>query len=294
MAKRPRTAFRRVKELPHAISECMGRSDPGTPPEAVWRYGYLARDTAVYASGRLAREGAPVRHAVDPDELARCRTLAAAAKAINPAHPGSEGEFFWEPFFSAAIVDEPAPDRIDAALIRERFGGTILPVASISIEPVAEQGPWWEDSMRSIYQGGQHLARLVAKVEHGVWWERSVSVARALDARNLKIGGESTPNRKEVDRIVRALVPGKDDVSDTERSTAREILAQLRLIRFFRGPEFRDAASVRVGDPYDAARDRTDRWPPGLGAWPSGVPCLLIGLTQGGSLAGLVGHIVAT
>jgi hypothetical protein len=96
MAERPRTAFRRAKEPAGAILECMGHSDPGAPPEAIWRYGYLARDTVVYTSGRLTREGAPVRHAVDPDELARCRMLAAVAKAINPAYPASEGDFFWE------------------------------------------------------------------------------------------------------------------------------------------------------------------------------------------------------
>jgi hypothetical protein len=197
-------------------------------------------------------------------------------------------------FFIVSNVDEPVPKRIDAALVRERFGGTILPIASIFIEPITEESPWLEDSMRSIYQGCQHLAQLVVKVEQDVWWERPMSVARALDAQNLKMDGESKQNRKEVARIVQALVPGDDDISETEKSTAREILAQLRLIRFFRGPEFRDAAYVRIGDPYDAARDRKVRWPPGLGAWPSCVPCLLIGLTHGGSLTGLVGHIVST
>jgi hypothetical protein len=294
MAERPRTAFRRVKELPEAIRECMGYSDPGTPPEAAWRYGYLARDTVVYSSGRIAREGIPVRHAVDPAELALCRKLATAAKSIKPVYPASEGDFFWETFFIVANEDEPAPERIDGALIRERFGGTILPIASIFIEPIAERSPWWEDSMRSVYQGCQHLAQLVVKVDRDVWWERSMSVARALDARDLKIDGERKRDQREVDRIVQALVPGEDDISDTEKSTAREILAQLRLIRFFRGQGFRDAAYVRIGDRYDAARDQNDRWPPGLGAWPSCVPCLLIGLTQGGSLTGLVGHIVAT
>jgi hypothetical protein len=295
MAKRPLATFERVEEPIEAIRQCMGLpADLDTLPRIVWHYGFLARDTVVYTSGRIAREGDSVRHKVDPDELALCRTLSEATRKIDPPYyPGSDGDFQWGDFYIAANVDDPAPERIDESLIRERFGGTILPMAPIAIEPIEEESEWWIRTTESIYYGCSRIAEN-AKVEHDVWWERSMAVARALNDRNLKIYGDKRENATEVRRIVESLNPGHDYNSRArQRATASEILTLFHLIRFYKRPEFQDAAYVTIGV-WSEWRFRKDEWPPGLESWPSSMPCLVLGLTRGGSLTGLMGYTVQT
>ncbi len=43
----------------------------------------------------------------------------------------------------AANLDDPAPIRIDGDWIRSRFGGTIFPPATVTIEPLDEASPWF-------------------------------------------------------------------------------------------------------------------------------------------------------
>ena len=102
----------------------------------------------VYGSGVISREGEAVKHNIDPTELENCRTLAHDAKAIMDdisVGMGSESDDSFFPFFICINADADKPDQITAELIRDRFGGTIFPPATINVEPLAESGTWWDD-----------------------------------------------------------------------------------------------------------------------------------------------------
>ncbi|VTR97820.1 hypothetical protein [Tuwongella immobilis] len=145
MDKAPLTEFEPDPERLAVIRECMEHYDVGDPT-AEWPNNIISRRTVVYGSGQIAREGAPVRHAVDADELARCRELAAEVAELMAGVPvgmGSESGDAFQGFFIAGSVGEPVPASIDEALIRSRFGGTIFPPATITIEPLAEGTNWW-------------------------------------------------------------------------------------------------------------------------------------------------------
>src|SRR5438046_479855 len=119
------------------LGACVGQ--PGDNPASEWSANVLSRRTVVYGSGAIARRGDPVRHHVDPDELALCRRLAAEASGLLDGIDtglGSESALHFRGFFMAANADEPVPPRIDPALIRARFGGTIFPLATITVEPL--------------------------------------------------------------------------------------------------------------------------------------------------------------
>jgi hypothetical protein len=296
MAVEPLTAFERLEELPEPISECGGGGDAGASPGGPWRAGFLATDTVVYTSGRIAREVDPVRHHVDPDELARCRSLTDEVASIGGGYLDSEGAFDWHPFFVAANSDEPVPERIDERLVRERFGGTILPIAPIVIQPLVEESPWWDMMIRSIHMGSDNLAKLVRKVPLDLWMERSFAGARALAEGGLYDYETDKEQQKVGDKLLRKILAIGDDESLTwtDVSTTLQIFRLIRLVRFFGGPDFLDAAYVEIGDYHDFQRIPRDQWPPGLQGWPCCMPRLLIGLTRGGSLAGLIGYIVQT
>ena len=129
------------------IGECMENYDVGSP-DADWPNNIISRKAIVYGSGVIARQGNPVRHAVDPDELALCQRLAGAVARLMKGVPvgmGSEGSDEFHQFFIAANLDEPPPSVIDEELIRSKFGGTIFPLATITVEPLVEEGTWWEE-----------------------------------------------------------------------------------------------------------------------------------------------------
>lgn len=133
---------------PHpAFAECVDNYGVGSS-EAEWPNNMISRKAVFYTSGRIARHGEPVRHAVDPDELALCRRLASEVAAIMSGVEvgmGSESGATFEEFFIAGNVDEPAPHAIDETLVRAGFGGTLFPLASITVEPMDESGTWWSE-----------------------------------------------------------------------------------------------------------------------------------------------------
>jgi hypothetical protein len=117
MAGPPITSF---EEIPpsDAISRCGGEfSYIIESPGAEWNDAILSRETVVYGSGRIARGGDPVRHTVDPDELALCRRLADEADrmacSIEYGLASEPDEIAFEPFFMAAT-----------SMIRRRSGAT--------------------------------------------------------------------------------------------------------------------------------------------------------------------------
>jgi hypothetical protein len=126
-------------------------------PDAEWPNNLISRMAVVYGSGAIARRGSRVRHAVDPEELARCRRLAAeAASCMGGADVGmgSESSDPFREFFIAANADEPAPRQITPQLIRARFGDTLFPAATITVEPLAETGIWWSEVQRDGAESG--------------------------------------------------------------------------------------------------------------------------------------------
>jgi hypothetical protein len=129
------------------LEPCMDNSGVGCT-DAEWPNNLISRKSVVYESGVIVRAGATVRHLVAPEEFALCRSLSADASAIlrGSQIPCSEsGNEDFEPFFIAANVDETPPQSISPELIRERFGGTIFPLAAIIVEPLASSGRWWSD-----------------------------------------------------------------------------------------------------------------------------------------------------
>jgi hypothetical protein len=265
------------------------------PMSVEWIGDTLSYKPVVYGSGRIARAGDPVRHNVDPDELARCRSLAAEAQSLRPPDLPSEGDFEWYQFFIAANLDDPAPERIDEAVVRERFGGTILPIIQILISPIREGSLWWDKNMYDI-RSGSDLRADRAGVSLDVWMQRSLAGARALDEKGLDRYETDKAQQKVGDPLLTKIfeIPKGRRLEWSDVTTTLDIRRLQRLIRFFARPEFRDAAYVEIGDYHHPERVPEEQWPEGMEAWPTCLPRLIFGLTLGGSLAGLASYIVET
>jgi hypothetical protein len=142
-----------------AIKACLERSDIGDP-RADWPNNILSTKTLIFSSGRMARSGESVSHQVDPDEFDLIKRLAHdASKVVAGVHVGmgSTTSDPFRPFFSAANMDEDRAEKIDEALIRARFGGTIFPPATITVEPFAESGTWWSEVVADGEGDGRYL-----------------------------------------------------------------------------------------------------------------------------------------
>jgi hypothetical protein len=275
MKKPPITEFEPV-ELARLqpFLDCMGPLDPGGDrPD--WWFGMFSTRTVVYGSGRIARSGEGVVHKVDPDELARCRSIAAKAESVRGWFLESDGEATWHRFFVAANVDTPVPERIDEALIRERFGGTILPVVAIGIQPLDETSASWSQMIKDLKRDAEQEAK-DRGLQWKAWLERATTLARSL--------ADSGPRPKKKD----------GDKAEAETKTVRTIRHRLTVARLFQGKAFRDSAYVEIGNYFTDKEVPPSRWTPGLESWPSQYPRLIVGLTQGGSLAGLITYVVNT
>lgn len=115
---------------------------------AEWPNNLLSRRAVVYPTGRIARRGDEVRHAVDPAELASCRAMAEEiARLMDGVEVGmgSDSGDGFRPFWIVADADAPPPKRIDEALVVRAFAGTIFPLATMTVEPLAERGVWWSE-----------------------------------------------------------------------------------------------------------------------------------------------------
>jgi hypothetical protein len=212
------------------LAPCM---NPDPDADGEWPNNIISNRAVVHENGTIVRAGDALRHAVDPDELALCQTLARQAAAIMDGVEvgmGSESSARFGEFFVTAGVDGPRPERIDEDLVRTAFDGTIFPPATITVEPLKEAGIWWSDVLRD---------------------------------------GEGQP--------------------DAYFAPWRAVMAW-----FARQEAFVDSAFVRIGD-YGAllALDRSS-YPEGTDSPGCVFPRLAIGLTRGGSVAGIFGHVVQT
>ncbi len=148
MAGTPLTQFKLSSSRLRPLRECMQSFGAGRDPEAEWPMNILSKKTVIYESGAIARRGDPVRHNVDPEEFELCRKLAREAhRTAKDIEFGldTEAEFAFSPFFIVANIDDPIPRRINEALIRSKFGGTIFPLATISVQPLSEEASWWAE-----------------------------------------------------------------------------------------------------------------------------------------------------
>lgn len=147
MANRVITSFYPDADRLAVFDECMANYDVGDP-DAEWPNNIISRSAVVYGSGVIVRKGVVPTHAVDADELARCQRLSAESAAVMSGVDvgmGSAASTPFRDFFIAASVDPSVPTAITEPLIRAKFGGTIFPPLSVTVEPLTEAGVWWAE-----------------------------------------------------------------------------------------------------------------------------------------------------
>ncbi|MEZ6193717.1 MAG: hypothetical protein R3C45_20945 [Phycisphaerales bacterium] len=146
------TEFEQDPEKFAVIRECTENYDVGSSI-AEWPNNILSKRTIVYSNGVIAREGDIVAHNVDPIELDRCRILAQEAhrhvEGLEVGMGSGSGDTF-SPFFVCNNVEPSPPTSVTEALIRSRFGGTIFPPATITVEPLQATGIWWDEVSEDI------------------------------------------------------------------------------------------------------------------------------------------------
>ncbi|MEL7086415.1 MAG: hypothetical protein AAGM36_18185 [Cyanobacteria bacterium J06597_1] len=138
-------SFNPSPELFEIIAECTEHYYVGSP-DAEWPNNIISRKAIVYESGVIAREGDIVSHNVDPNEVDLCRQLSVEVRQVIgdvEVGMGSEATTFFSPFSICSPCNTDTPTAITSDLIRERFGGTIFPLATITVEPLEESGIWW-------------------------------------------------------------------------------------------------------------------------------------------------------
>jgi hypothetical protein len=126
---------------------CMENYGVGSNDEE-WPHNIISNQAVVYQNGVIARRNSLVSHAVNFTELVLCKTLAAEAESMMSGVSvgmGSESSDAFHQFFIAANVNESIPSKIDEGLIRAKFGGTIFPLATLTIEPLKKSGVWWSE-----------------------------------------------------------------------------------------------------------------------------------------------------
>jgi len=142
------TDFEIDERLMAALEPCMDHYGAGDPARYEWPSNVLSVNTVAYESGVIARRGEVIHHAVDPGEFALCRRLSAEMYSfLEGTFVGmkSEADTEWVPFFQVANVGALVPQRLDENVVRARFGGTIMPIDRVVIEPLAEDGTFWRD-----------------------------------------------------------------------------------------------------------------------------------------------------
>ena len=143
------------------LCECMEHYGVGDP-QAEWPNNVISRTAVVYANGAIARRGAPMRFAVEREELSLCDRLATEAALLmngTSVGMGSCADTAFRGFFVAASAGDAVPPSIDADYVRLLFGGTIFPLATITVEPLVESGVWWSEVETDGAEGGDAYFR---------------------------------------------------------------------------------------------------------------------------------------
>lgn len=142
---------RPAPERQKMILECTRNWQVGDR-EFEWPNNMISTRAIVYESGAIARKGSRDSCTYDADELKLCKKLAHGAYVGNKGlhfDIGSESvNPIWE-FYVAADADAAPRKRITSAFIRSRFGETIFPGATVTVERLEETGVWWSEVIRS-------------------------------------------------------------------------------------------------------------------------------------------------
>ncbi len=132
--------------------ECIDDSgianDFGVEDSVEWPNNMMSRQTVVYSSGVITRKGKQQLHDVEPQELDLCMRLSTEAKVVMgeaEVGMGSESGDSFRQFFVVANIDAIVPNFINEGLIKSVFGGTLFPLATITVEPLEESGVWWSE-----------------------------------------------------------------------------------------------------------------------------------------------------
>ncbi len=158
----------------------------------------ISRWAVVDEAGGIGRLAAPAEP-FDPDEAVLSRVLAGEAAGIMAGTEVGMYSSSWDyfsPFSIAARIGHSPPRRIDAELIRARFGGTIFPLAVVLVEPVAEAGSWWGEAT---YHGAIDEPERLAPWQAMVRWFRDHPAF--IDSAFVSIGDSS------LDRLPRDALP---------------------------------------------------------------------------------------
>lgn len=128
------------------LAECLTGCDfQGTGGE--WPGHFFSNRTVAYSCGIVARDGDPVVHAHDRDELKRCKMLAAEAAAIMKdvyIRMGDESDHTLSPFFIPANVGDKVPKKITEDVFRKAMRDIVYPGAILQIEPFQTKSDWWK------------------------------------------------------------------------------------------------------------------------------------------------------
>ena len=141
------THFEIDEEKLAVLKPCMENYGVGSDNDE-WSHNIISNQTVIYQNGAIIRRNSIVHHSVDSAELALCKTLATEAESIMAGVEvgmGSESSDTFHQFFIVANTNEAIPDKIDETLIRAKFGDTIFPFATITVEPLSESGTWWSE-----------------------------------------------------------------------------------------------------------------------------------------------------
>jgi len=222
--------------------------------DAEWTQNILSSKTIVYGSGRIALAGDEVRHDVNTPEFVLCRRLAEEARSLLAG-------------------------KVDGGLGTEGdlpFDPFWVVANRDDPAPQRIDGPL----IRTRFAGTIYPAATVEVqplAEGAEWWSDVLMCA------------EETAD-------VQAMSDGEED-EDPAPYFEAFVSVWRGMVRWFTGrPEFVDTAFVAIGD-YDRFRDLfldAARSPGGAAFLPSVYPRLFVGLTRGGSLAGIVTHVVQT
>jgi hypothetical protein len=128
--------------------ECMTDFRKPQPRPHEWANVSISPKAVAYSCGMIARQGDPVDHNHDPDDLTTCRRISTeAARLMEGICIGmcSTGSDYFHPFFSPASLGAPVPAEVDEVVIRRAFGGALYPgpEMEIVVEPLEMRGEWW-------------------------------------------------------------------------------------------------------------------------------------------------------
>ncbi len=140
------------EERTNILSVCADNYEVGDEDEE-WPCNILSKNIVAYESGFIGRAGAEATHTVFESELARCKALAGEARDImdgTDVGMGSESGDGFSGFYVVTASDAAAVEKIDEALIRAHFAGTIFPLATITVEPLVEGGTWWSEVLQDL------------------------------------------------------------------------------------------------------------------------------------------------